>query len=268
MDNSMCDFTLTTYERLLHTLLRAGYALIPFEQYCAGGELPERFVILRHDIDRHPERCLPMARMEHDLGIRATYYFRAVPRYLRPEIVRAVADLGHEVGYHYEDLVLARGDYAVAYAHFEDRLRYLRTFYPVRTIAMHGSPLARWDSSALWQQYDYRALGIAGETYRDTDFGQVVYLTDTGRRWDGYRVSVRDKIPERQAQWAREGYAYHTTADLLRAIRQDTFPARLMITSHPQRWTNRPGAWLQEYIGQHIKNIVKRIWIYEKTNLS
>jgi hypothetical protein len=59
---------------------------------------------------------------------------------------------------------------------------------------MHGSPLSRWDSRLLWSRYDYREFGIIGEPYFDVDFDEVLYLTDTGRRWDGERFSVRDKV--------------------------------------------------------------------------
>ena len=30
-----------------------------------------------------------------------------------------------------------------------------------------------------------------------------------------------------------------------------------MITTHPQRWTNRPLPWLKELVGQNLKNVVK-----------
>ena len=43
-------------------------------------------------------------------------------------------------------------------------------------------------------KYDYKSLGIIGESHRDVDWNQVYYLTDTGRRWDGESVSVRDKV--------------------------------------------------------------------------
>ena len=58
---------------------------------------------------------------------------------------------------------------------------------------MHGSPLSRYDNRKLWEKYDYREFGIIGEPYFDIDFNKVLYLTDTGRRWDGEAVSVRDK---------------------------------------------------------------------------
>ena len=60
-------------------------------------------------------------------------------------------------------------------------------------MAGHGSPRSRWDNQKIWQKYDYKKLGIIGEPYFDIDYNQVFYLTDTGRRWDGWKVSVRDK---------------------------------------------------------------------------
>ena len=71
---------------------------------------------------------------------------------------------------------------------------------------MHGSPKSKWDSRDLWKHYDYHQLGIDTEPYLDTDFSKVFYLTDTGRRWDGYKVSVRDKIPVFQEQWVEKGW--------------------------------------------------------------
>jgi hypothetical protein len=58
---------------------------------------------------------------------------------------------------------------------------------------MHGSPLSKYDNKMLWGKYDYHDFGIIGEPYFDVNFEEVLYLTDTGRRWDGKAVSVRDK---------------------------------------------------------------------------
>jgi hypothetical protein len=69
----------------------------------------------------------------------------------------------------------------------------MREIAPAVTICMHGSPLSKWDSRLLWQKYNYRDFGITGEPYFDIDFSQVLYLTDTGRRWDGEKVGLRDR---------------------------------------------------------------------------
>ena len=129
--------------------------------------------------------------MEQAVGIRGIYYFRIVPESYDETIIREISRLGHEIGYHYEDLTMAAGDVDNAYESFCKHLEKFQKLVPVTTICMYGSPLSRWDSRAIWQKYDYRALGITAEPYFDIDFNHTFYLTDTGPRWDGHKVSVR-----------------------------------------------------------------------------
>lgn len=270
----LTDFTLYQYRHLLESLLQQDYQFLTFEQYCEQKSSPHRpiasspdspkYILLRHDVDLKAANSLATAQIEHELGIRATYYFRVVPQSNQPDIIRAIAALGHEIGYHYEDMALMQGDTKKAYAHFQQQLNYFRQFYPVRTICMHGAPTSQWDGKELWKHYDYRDLGIIGEPYFDIDFSQMFYLTDTGRCWDGYKVSVRDKIPVYQDQWNAQGLVYHATNDIIHAAEQGSLPPRIMITTHPQRWTDRPLAWLKELLVQNAKNIIKRLFLVKK----
>lgn len=259
---SFMDFTLQKYKQLVISLQQQGYRFITFEQYCdmrsKGEEMPTRYVIMRHDVDLLPCNSLATAKIEQQLGVQASYYFRVVPESNQPEYIQQIAALGHEIGYHYEDMAICQGNAEEAIAHFQQQLQYFRQFYPIRTICMHGAPTSKWDGRELWRTYDYRTLGIVGEPYFDVDFAEVFYLTDTGRCWDGYKVSVRDKIPAYQDQWTARGWVYHTTDDVLRAINQGVLPKCLMITTHPQRWTDNPIAWCKELLLQSMKNIVKR----------
>jgi len=61
-------------------------------------------VILRHDVDRLPENALVFARIEKQVGIKVSYYFRIVEESFDEDIIRQIADMGHEIGYHYENL--------------------------------------------------------------------------------------------------------------------------------------------------------------------
>jgi hypothetical protein len=146
---------------------------------------------------------------------------------------------------------------------FRKNLEKLRRVVPVETICMHGSPLSRWDNKLLWKFYDYKALGIIGEPYFDIDFNDVLYLTDTGRRWDGDSVSVRDKILSHSLQIKRSNkvphklFKYKSTFDIIHAAREGSLPDKIMITIHPQRWTNDPKLWLLELISQKVKNSIK-----------
>ena len=235
------DFTLKKYCELLVAL--KGY-----------GE-----ITLRHDVDLKPQNSLATAKIEHELGWKTVYYFRAVPESWDERIIREIASLGHEIGYHYESLTTCNGDVDAAYRDFCENLEKLRTIVPVKSICMHGSPKSKWDSKDIWKKYDYHELGIEFEPYFDTDFSKTFYLTDTGRRWDGYKVSVRDKIPVFQDEWVRLSLVYHSTDDIIRAIKDETLPHNVMFTTHPQRWTNDSFEWLKELFAQNVKNCVKRL---------
>jgi hypothetical protein len=186
------DFTVETYRELLQALKRQGFCFQTVEQFMRGPL--GKVVILRHDVDALPRNSLQMARLEQELGVVATYYFRAVPESWDEGVIREIAATGHEVGYHYESLTSCKGNMELAYEDFKRNLESLRKLTPVSTVCMHGSPLSGIDNLDLWKRYDYRELGVIGEPYLDVDFDEVFYLTDTGRRWDGEAVSVRDKV--------------------------------------------------------------------------
>ena len=257
----MKDFTLKKYRELLVALQSAGYKFYTFEQYLNSlDSLAEKFIVLRHDVDLKVQNSVQTARIENELGINSTYYFRVIPESNQPDKIKEIASLGHEVGYHYEDMSLFDGDVDKAYEHFKEKLEYFREFYPVKTICMHGAPTSKYDGKDLWKKYDYKALGIIGEPYFDIDFSQLFYLTDTGMMWDGYKVSVRDKIPVYQDIWVGEGKVYHSSDDIIKAI-GGSLPPRIMITTHPQRWSDSFSAWAKEFVMQNLKNVVKRIML-------
>lgn len=254
----MKDFTLKKYGELLRSLLASGYEIRTFRA-ALESEVPERCVILRHDVDLRAENSLATAMLESDFGVSASYYFRLIKQSDKPQIVRAIAASGHEIGYHYEDMTICRGDIDAAYEHFKAGLEHFRQYYPVCTICMHGSPRSAYDGRDLWKKYDYRKLGIIGEPYFDVDFEKFFYLTDTGRRWDGHKVSVRDKIPGRSEAWEAAGLTFHSTDDVIAAINSGKLPPKVMIVTHPQRWNDDSALWWRELISQSAKNVVKRI---------
>ncbi|HJH25353.1 MAG TPA: hypothetical protein C5S37_00965 [Methanophagales archaeon] len=107
------DFTLSGYKDLCLALLGSGYTPLTVYSYLVlegKKNNNNKLVVLRHDIDRKCGNALRMAELEHELGIQSTYYFR-FPYTFKPEIIGKIHDLGHEVGYHYEVLSKAKGDY-------------------------------------------------------------------------------------------------------------------------------------------------------------
>jgi len=244
----MKDFTLIAFEHLLSSLQKNGYKFITFEDYLI--QRPSgKSIILRHDVDALPENSLKTAIIENKLGIKGTYYFRIIKSCNVPEIITSIAKLGHEIGYHYEDMALSNGNKEKAIVSFEKNLTYFRQYYPVKTICMHGSPLSKWNNQELWENYSYKDYGIIGTPYVDLDFNLFLYLTDTGRRWDGKKVSIRDKVN------SSYDFEFQTTFDIIGSIHK--LPDQIMITTHPQRWNDNLTRWILELVLQNGKNLIK-----------
>jgi hypothetical protein len=258
------DFTLRKYHHLIKSLQDAGFSFLTFTQFLESQEAlvkdEQLKAILRHDVDLKPHNSLATAKLENSLGITGSYYFRAVPQSWNESIIKEIAALGHEIGYHYENLTTFNGNFEAAYNDFLFNLEKLRKLTPVSTICMHGSPRSKWDSKDLWKHYNYKELGITGEPYFDIDFDEVFYLTDTGRRWDGWKSSVRDKVPQ-QDEWIKRGLIFRTTNDIINAANTGKLPHKIMLTIHPQRWNNSLFPWMKELISQKIKNQIKKLII-------
>ena len=194
------------------------------------------------------------------MGIQGTYYFRTVAESYDEKIIQQIVSLGHTAGYHYECLTTCNGDMTAAYEDFCRNLEKLRILVPITTACAHGSPRSPWNSQTIWSQYDIHSLGIDYEPMLDTDFSKTLYLTDTGRRWDGYKVSVRDKVPQYQEQWTKEGLVFHSTNDIIQSINDTDHPIRkhnLLINTHPQRWMPFGMGWLKEATTQNLKTSSK-----------
>ena len=98
----MRDFTLKTYKKLLQVLHTNGYSFQTLQDFIQQPE--DKVIILRHDVDLKPGNALVIAKIEKEVGIKASYYFRIVKESYDEDIIRQIAEMGHEIGYHYENL--------------------------------------------------------------------------------------------------------------------------------------------------------------------
>jgi hypothetical protein len=266
----MRDFTLTIYKKLLVELNKANYRFTTFTEFLETRPGEEKLIILRHDIDRLPEQALRMAKIEHEMGLQASYYFRCRQNGFDTIFIKDIAALGHEIGYHYETMDNSRGNIENAFKEFKKNLESLRELVPVTTICRHGSPRSKWDNGEIWKTHDYKALGIIAEPYLDIDFREVMYLTDTGRMWDGDMVSIRDKVrdqtTENKEQKEKNSWGavcsppvlhLHSTGDIMKALTNNRLADKIMLTIHPQRWRDRFIPWTKELVWQNMKNVVK-----------
>jgi len=170
-----------------------------------------------------------------------------------PGTTTEIQGLGHEVGYHYEVLAKAKGDFDAAIKLFTRELSEFNEICDVRMICMHGSPLSRYDNRDLWEAYDFREFGVVGEAYLSMAGRDLCYLTDTGRNWNG-RHSVRDAMP------GAGSVSVETTDDLARWV-GSAGAAGLYLTVHPERWAMSEGEWATGYVKDLVVNTGKAVLV-------
>ena len=98
---SGCAFDLAHYRELLRAAQAGGYRFATFDTTPQPGDL-----LLRHDVDLALEAALETARLEHELGVRATYFlmtesvFYTLASKAGERALRQLRELGHAVGLH------------------------------------------------------------------------------------------------------------------------------------------------------------------------
>ena len=243
------DFTLRKYRDLVQAFVESGYQIMTVRENLETAPAG-KILILRHDVDEQPQNALKMAEAEKELGVLATYYFRRVPKSDHPDVIRRIAAMGHEIGYHYEDLTLSEGDLSTAITSFSRNLEYFRKYYPVKTACMHGSSSSRYDNREIWNQVRLEDFGLIGEPYLSFDFNRVYYLTDTGYAWDGGKYAVRDKVD------SAFSLSFHRTDEVIEAVRSGEFPEQTLVLAHTL-WTDSLLRWTFLHLREFFRNRVK-----------
>lgn len=243
------DFTLKAYAGIVEAALAARYRPVRVGDWLDGFRSDEPVIVLRHDVDRRPENALAMAHLEAARGVQATYYFRTVGSAFNPAIIREIAAMGHEIGYHYEDFYTAKYDADKAYALYLKNLAAVREIAPVRSIAMHGSPLAKHSNMELWNHCSFAESGVK-DCILSEDWSQFLFFTDTGRSFDARLTNLRDAIGGKRAPGVATSAA---VAEHLETHR----PVLVQLSVHPERWSDEFWAWSRQLATDAAANSVK-----------
>jgi hypothetical protein len=244
MGDKARDWTIEKYEGFCMAVKESGRIVLPVVDYLT--DPPEgRKLVIRHDVDISGKKTLQMAELEKKFSFRTSYYYRKIKKTFSPQIMRAVAQLGHEVGYHYEVLDKAKGDIKKAKNIFEKELKEFRSTVSVKTISMHGNPLTPWDNRDFWQYYDLSDFDLVGECYLSFDANKIIYLSDTGRTWEEGRHNIKDfLIGEKRL----EQPDLRTTDDLFEFLKRSPQDVYLLI--HPERWSVN----FKDYVVQAVRD--------------
>jgi hypothetical protein len=151
-----CGFDLAHYRELLEAAQAGGYRFVPFDRDPQPGEL-----FLRHDVDLSLDAALELARLEAELGVRATYFLMT-----RSVFYNLGSDAGEHVLAELRALSHAVGHHAV-YPHvdLDDRFD--------RVVAWHNP-----DPEFVSQPVD-GAVNVMAEPWFDPER----YRSDSNQRW-------------------------------------------------------------------------------------
>lgn len=256
----LLDYTIKTYRLLLNEFLLCGYEFQTFQEFQMNPR-NGKVVILRHDVDRTPKNAVRMAKIEAELNIKSSYYFRIVDESYNENCIQAIVGLNHELGYHYEDLALSKGNKGLAIQIFVKNLEKLRKFYPINTMCMHGSPRSNYDNRSLWESYNYREYGIIAEPYFDLDFNHILYITDASRSWNNEAVTLRDRVE------SNFKFDINSSHHIIGLLQSSSLPDRVMINVHPHNWSKNLSEWIKIKLWQEFKNQFKKMLIVRKKRL-
>lgn len=184
-------FTFDWYDDLLGRVQDAGLTFRPF-----GREVPPRTAVLRHDVDFSPRKAVRMAELEADRGVTATYFFLLSSQLYNPlnadtrETIAAIADLGHDVGLHFDSHQYWEGE--PDHADLADQIDAERSVLakvvddPTDIVAFHNPP--EWTLGREFSGFTH--------TYEPRYFEEVVYVADSNQRWRT-EPPFADGVPDR-----------------------------------------------------------------------
>ena len=187
--NTPPQFVLSRLSRQLYLEFLAkakarGFSFVRFEDFLpVRPPLPERYIVLRHDIDFAPVYSLEMAELEHEAGVASTFFVLVDGQFYNPlqkevvEQLRRIHALGHEIGLHFAVSSAVESDIGREVAF---RLEILRALagVTVRSFSQHDPVNAGFASVSLPR--GHRPCVDASTVIRDND---LLYVSDSAMMW-------------------------------------------------------------------------------------
>lgn len=202
------DFTYADLHRIYERVSGGPGNCLTFADLADPAGAPPSYCLIRHDLDYSLESGVELARRERDWGYRSTYFVLLACDYYNAlsgpgaKAVRDLADLGHEVGLHYDAKVMAeRGADMTAQLALELSILANLLGRPIRSIAMHNPSIQGADPFA--------GVDFAVNAYSKEIIEEGGYFSDSAGAWRDHAVQ---------------------------AIRAGTVPKRAQLLIHPFLW--------------------------------
>jgi len=192
------DFTYADLRRIYDRVSGGPDHCLTFSALADPAGAPPSYCLIRHDLDYSLESGVELARRERDWGYRSTYFvLLACDNHNAlsgpgAKAVRDLADLGHEVGLHYDAQAMAeRGGDMDAQLALELSILANLIGRPIRSIAMHNPSIQGADPFA--------GVDFAVNAYSKDIIDEGGYYSDSAGAWRDHATDAigKGEVPER-----------------------------------------------------------------------
>lgn len=185
-----CSFRLDHYESTLRAYRDAGYGIMSLSQYQESKwlcKLPDKILVLRHDIDIFPRAALPMVFREWALEVNSTLFVRLHSPFYNALSYENISNLvsikgsGSELGLHAEPDVAALVHADDEQEFLEGDVRALESSLSIsiQNVSSHSTRKGlSWGADVVQKMCDQNGL-----TYINHKYDGMKYLSDSNGRW-------------------------------------------------------------------------------------
>jgi hypothetical protein len=175
----MSDFTFKKYSELLINFRKKGYINVDFSKI----DPSKKHIVVRHDIDMTMDSAVKMAEIEHEIGIKATYFIllrSGMYNVFSKEVdekIRRILELNHTIGLHFDpSLYLYKSVRSLDKYCFDECLLLERWFNINIDIVSFHRP------ASIFLGLD-DCIGGRSHTYQPCYFKDIAYCSDSRGDW-------------------------------------------------------------------------------------
>jgi len=220
------------------------------------------YVVLKHDVETDVAKALKMAKIEQKYGHCGSYYVQAYllgnPKNVM--MLKEMADMGHEISYHYDVMDSCKGDIDKAIVAFDTNIKLFETNgFQIRTVCQHGNPIVDrigytsnrdfFRNEKVQKLYPNKADIMVD--YKKKYETEYQYFSDAGRHFQ----LIYDPINNDRINSDAKNVLLKDTDVLLTALSTEVGN---IISTHPHRWTQSAVIYvIKTLLFKLIKKVVK-----------
>lgn len=188
---------------IIESLLSKGYIFVLPKDYFANPNKYNKTALMIHDADFSNKGFNTFIKIESEYGIKSAFYPRVDVDWFSTEInnYKLAENNGWEIGFQYDCLSRANGNYSLAYNIFYGQLSYIRSLFNVSTTDYHGDSYNfNILNLNLYDKEIWSNLGL-NEVYSLQNYS---YYSDSNNRLISPQESLKDLvIVQLHTDWTR-----------------------------------------------------------------